>query len=235
MDEVGANIDIRTDRLIQSTLRSANGLFAEATVITIAHHTPPQEVIDWAHIVSTCGADVGTQTSLDGSKVRPRFVPLAAPHTVQEQVTANNALSPNRPHRQSRADQWHPATKTAEKLVRRSAPVYASESTTPPYISTSTPLPAALPPGCTAAWNRSIGVLVLDDDDDSTSQMLSWGRAVHCSHAGIAAIPQPLPSGAQYLYSVEEIIRVSRLLGTLATTISPQFLQMFLRACSHPS
>lgn len=35
MDEVGANIDVRTDRLIQTTLRSATGIFANATVITM--------------------------------------------------------------------------------------------------------------------------------------------------------------------------------------------------------
>jgi ABC-type multidrug transport system ATPase subunit len=37
LDEVGANIDVRTDKLIQQTLRSETGLFADATVITIAH------------------------------------------------------------------------------------------------------------------------------------------------------------------------------------------------------
>lgn len=35
MDEVTANIDVRTDKLIQNTLRSETGLFADATVITM--------------------------------------------------------------------------------------------------------------------------------------------------------------------------------------------------------
>ncbi|KAI9014275.1 hypothetical protein DFJ74DRAFT_681992 [Hyaloraphidium curvatum] len=49
MDEVGANIDVRTDRLIQTTLRSEEGLFKDATVITIAHRLGT--VIDYDRIL----------------------------------------------------------------------------------------------------------------------------------------------------------------------------------------
>lgn len=53
---------------------------------------------------------------------------------------------------------------------------------------------AQLPPGCQWAVQSNA------DDDDSTSEPLNWtDGAVHCSYAGLTAIP-PLPANAQYLY-----------------------------------
>lgn len=49
-----------------------------------------------------------------------------------------------------------------------------------------------LPAGC--MWTAMTNA----DDDDSTSQALNWTQSVHCSQAGLTAVP-PLPSGARYL------------------------------------
>lgn len=37
LDEATSNIDLHTDTLIQRAIRSENGLFAQSTVLTIAH------------------------------------------------------------------------------------------------------------------------------------------------------------------------------------------------------
>ncbi|KAJ3329682.1 hypothetical protein HDU93_000836 [Gonapodya sp. JEL0774] len=49
MDEATANIDLKTDRLIQQSIRSESGLFANATVVTIAHRL--NTVIDYDKIM----------------------------------------------------------------------------------------------------------------------------------------------------------------------------------------
>ncbi|KXS09504.1 hypothetical protein M427DRAFT_128884 [Gonapodya prolifera JEL478] len=49
MDEATANIDLKTDRLIQQSIRSEAGLFSNATVVTIAHRL--NTVIDYDKIM----------------------------------------------------------------------------------------------------------------------------------------------------------------------------------------
>jgi ATP-binding cassette subfamily C (CFTR/MRP) protein 4 len=49
MDEATSNVDIRTDQLIQNAIRSEDGLFANATVLTIAHRL--NTVIDYGKIL----------------------------------------------------------------------------------------------------------------------------------------------------------------------------------------
>ena len=55
--------------------------------------------------------------------------------------------------------------------------------------------PPDMPSGC------SMSVVQGGDDDDTTgSQTLNWtSGTLHCSHAGLTAIP-PLPANAVYLY-----------------------------------
>jgi len=49
MDEATSNVDIRTDQLIQNAIRSKDELFANATVLTIAHRL--NTVIDYDRIL----------------------------------------------------------------------------------------------------------------------------------------------------------------------------------------
>jgi hypothetical protein len=37
------------------------------------------------------------------------------------------------------------------------------------------------------------------DDDDVVSRTLSWPQSLHCSGAGLTAVPQPLPSSLEYM------------------------------------
>jgi len=55
--------------------------------------------------------------------------------------------------------------------------------------------PPTLPPGCRYSFVASSQA----DDDDAVSESLTWPQSLHCSHAGLTAVPQPLPSSLEYM------------------------------------
>ena len=82
---------------------------------------------------------------------------------------------------QAAADPSRTAAQQARQW-RQARSVAAAGSVAPP-----------LPVGC------QVTAVVGGDDDDGMSEALNWtDGAVHCSHAGLTAIP-PLPATALYL------------------------------------
>ena len=55
--------------------------------------------------------------------------------------------------------------------------------------------PPTLPPGCRYSFVASSQ----GDDDDAVSMNLTWPQSLHCSNAGLTAVPQPLPSSLEYM------------------------------------
>ncbi len=49
-----------------------------------------------------------------------------------------------------------------------------------------------LPPGCSYSF-------VANEDDDAVSKSLTWPQSLHCSNAGLTAVPRPLPSSLEYM------------------------------------
>ncbi len=55
----------------------------------------------------------------------------------------------------------------------------------------------ALPLGCRSSYNISASNA---DDDDAVSAKLAWPLSLHCSGAGLTAVPHPLPPSLEYMY-----------------------------------
>eukprot|EP00047_Mylnosiga_fluctuans_P000470 m.193244 g.193244 ORF g.193244 m.193244 type:complete len:1071 (+) comp10069_c6_seq2:105-3317(+) len=53
----------------------------------------------------------------------------------------------------------------------------------------------SLPPSCSYTSEFPLG-----DDDDAVSMLTNWSVSVHCSGAGLTAVPTPLPADVQYLH-----------------------------------
>jgi hypothetical protein len=61
-------------------------------------------------------------------------------------------------------------------------------------------VPPTLPPGCRYSFVASSQATADDDDDDDAVSMnLTWPQSLHCSNAGLTAVPQPLPSSLEYM------------------------------------
>jgi hypothetical protein len=55
--------------------------------------------------------------------------------------------------------------------------------------------PPTVPPGC----RFSFVAFPQTDDDDAVSKNMTWPQSLHCSNAGLTAVPQPLPSSLEYM------------------------------------
>ncbi len=53
----------------------------------------------------------------------------------------------------------------------------------------------ALPTGCRYSYIAATGA----DDDDAISMNLTWPQSLHCSSAGLTAMPQPLSPSLVYV------------------------------------
>ena len=163
--------------------------------VVIEHHVAlgafdgAEPNIDWANIVGTCVEGTGG-FALPENRPAPPLLPLRRPGlglpALHRWASSRDLPLLGREERNS--DTQHmPAILEA---ILASAPLPPSRRAT-----------QTVPPGCTATWQAApLGGSPPGDDDDATSRTLSWGLAVHCSHAGLTAIPMPLPPDAQYLH-----------------------------------
>jgi hypothetical protein len=84
-------------------------------------------------------------------------------------------------------------------------PPSARDGLSPPLLHEGTPpissrprraVNISLPPLCRASYNPDY---FGSNDDDAISTSLSWPQSLHCSNAGLTAVPQPLPSSLIYM------------------------------------
>ena len=146
---------------------------------------PTGALMDWARIVGRCEKDVASVSVADAG---PDLPIVSDAHTKQHQGVINRVPRGRYLHlvdddvRSSSEYQFNGQHFGMAKLVRRA-------------------VQPGIPPQCTAAWQADRPDGMAADDDDTTSEILVWGLSIHCSHAGLKAVPQHLPAEAEYLYS----------------------------------
>ena len=160
--------------------------------VVIEHHATwgendgAEAPIDWANIVGRCVEGTGGFVLPKNRPARaPSLAPLRRPGLPAVHRWASSRDLPLLGREERNSDNHH---------VTAILDQHTSSPPPPSRRATQT-----VPPGCTASWQAAPLDGAPGDDDDATSETLAWGLAVHCSHAGLTAIPMPLPPDAQYL------------------------------------
>ncbi len=109
---------------------------------------------------------------------------------------------------------WPPPSSQEAPILHEAShahPIASRARRAPGPTPTTIPLPSPpLPLGC--SWGSNTTAAGSDDDDD-VSVTLSWPESLHCSNAGLTAVPVPLPTSLRYMQVLSCFLTISCLYG----------------------